>query len=113
MPIPRRRCCLTTATSARASNRQCRRRTSNDSEEDDIAAALAKLPAADRAIAIAQKFCVVLEENRLGSMGPPVKVMIDGKPVFLCCAGCKKKALADPKATLAKAAKLKAETEKR
>ncbi len=84
-----------------------------ESEENDIATALAKLPAADRAIAIAQKFCVVLEENRLGSMGTPVKVMIDGTPVFLCCVGCKKKALADPKATLAKAAKLKAGVDKR
>ena len=77
---------------------------SNESEEKDIAAALAKLSAADRAVAVAQKFCVVLEENRLGFMGTPVKVMIDGQPVFLCCVGCKKKALADPQATLAKAA---------
>jgi hypothetical protein len=86
---------------------------SSDSEESDIAAELNKLSAADRAVAVAQKFCVVLGENRLGSMGSPIKLMIGGKPVFLCCAGCKKKALADPKATLDKAAKLKAGTEKR
>jgi Cu/Ag efflux protein CusF len=41
-------------------------------------------------------------------MGPPVKVQIDGQPVFLCCAGCEEKALANPKQTLAKVAELKA-----
>ena len=80
----------------------------NDTEAADISKAISKLSNADRALVIAQKFCVILEENRLGSMGPPVKIMIEGQPVFLCCSGCKKKALADPKATLAKTAKLKA-----
>jgi len=36
-------------------------------------------------------------------MGPPIKVVIEGQPVFLCCGGCKTKALAEPEATLAKA----------
>jgi membrane fusion protein, copper/silver efflux system len=80
-----------------------------ESDESKIAAALATLSDADRAFAAAQKFCVVLGDNRLGSMGPPVKLMIEGQPVFLCCSGCKKKALADPKATSAQAAKLKAQ----
>ena len=84
-----------------------------DPDGTEIEAALAKLSDADRAIAVVQKFCVVLEDNRLGSMGPPVKVMIDGQPVFLCCAGCKKKALADPKVTVAKAAKFKAQSKQR
>ena len=30
-----------------------------------------------------QKFCPILTSNLLGSMGPPVKVMVDGQPVFL------------------------------
>ena len=51
-------------------------------------------------------------DERLGSMGPPLKLDIDGQPVFVCCAGCKKKALADPKATLAKVAELKAKKQK-
>ncbi len=76
-------------------------------DEGKIAAAIAKLPKADQVIAIAQGYCVVLEENRLGSMGTPVKVMIEGRPVFLCCEGCKKKALADGKAILSKAGRLK------
>jgi membrane fusion protein, copper/silver efflux system len=81
---------------------------SDDAEEKKITTALAKLSKADQAIASAQKYCVVLQENRLGSMGTPVKVMIEGQPVFLCCSGCKKKALADAKASLSKAAELKA-----
>jgi RND family efflux transporter MFP subunit len=83
------------------------------SDEVKVLAGLAKLSASDRAVASAQRFCVVLEENRLGSMGKPIKVMIEGQPVFLCCEGCRKKALADPKASLAKAAKLKADAAKR
>lgn len=67
-----------------------------------IEAALAKLSAEDRALAESQRFCPVLPDNRLGAMGVPVKVMIEGEPVFLCCAGCKDKALKDSTATLAK-----------
>ena len=80
--------------------------------EAKIKAALAKLSEEDRKVAILQKFCVTLDDSRLGSMGAPIKIIVDGQPVFICCAACKKKALADPQATLAKAAKLKAETVK-
>jgi hypothetical protein len=77
-------------------------------QEAKIKANLDKLPAADRAVAEAQKFCAVQTGNRLGSMGPPIKLEIEGKPVFLCCGGCKDHALANPKQTLATAEKLKA-----
>ena len=87
--------------------------TGNSADEAKIQAELAKLSDADRQAAVAQNFCVVLEDNRLGLMGPPIKLMIDGQPVFLCCEGCKKKALADAKASLSKAAKLKAASAKR
>jgi hypothetical protein len=68
--------------------------------------ALAALPAEDRAAAAAQRWCVAEQDNRLGSMGTPVKLMLDGKPVFLCCGGCKSHALKDEKATLKTAQKL-------
>ena len=42
-------------------------------------------------------------------MGTPVKVTVKGQPVFLCCDGCKKKALGDPDKTLAAVEKLKAD----
>lgn len=67
-----------------------------------FADAMAKLMPEDRAIAEAQRFCPVLTSNRLGSMGAPIKLTIDGQAVFLCCAGCEDRALADPKGTLAK-----------
>jgi hypothetical protein len=40
-------------------------------------------------------------------MDVPVKLMLKGEPVFLCCGGCQKKALADPEKTLANVAALK------
>ena len=74
-----------------------------------ITAALAKLSPSDRVNAEAQRLCPVLQDSRLGSMGTPIKLVIDGQPVFLCCAGCRKKALAEPAETLKRVEKLKAE----
>src|SRR3954469_1056808 len=65
-----------------------------------VKSALGKLSPDDRNLAIAQRFCPILPANRLGSMGTPMKVIIDGRTVFLCCPGCKDKALANPKRTL-------------
>jgi hypothetical protein len=65
-------------------------------------AAFAKMKAEDRATAEAQRVCPILDGSRLGSMGVPVKVVIRGKPVFLCCEGCRDEALAHPDETLAK-----------
>lgn len=77
------------------------RPTTPDDPDAQMEAALASLSAEDRALVEQQKFCPVLTDSRLGGMGTPVKVTIDGKPVFLCCSGCKEKALANPKETLA------------
>lgn len=46
-------------------------------------------------------------------MGTPVKVMVKEQPVFLCCKGCRRKALADPDRTLAKVDELKAKAKER
>lgn len=67
-----------------------------------------KLTAEDRPLVDAQEWCVVNTDERLGSMGPPVKIEVGGQPVFLCCAGCKRSALADPDKTLAKVRELQA-----
>ena len=77
------------------------------SEEDQLKANLAKLESADRKLAEAQVFCAVDDENRLGSMGVPFKVMVKDQPVFLCCKGCQKSALANPDKTLAKVEELR------
>lgn len=73
-----------------------------------IAAERAKLTAEDRALVEAQEWCVISTEERLGSMGPPLKLDIKGQPVFICCEGCKRSAEANPDKTLAKVAELKA-----
>lgn len=70
-------------------------------------ATLAKLPAKEQAAAEAQKYCAIMSKNFLGSMGAPIRLEVDGKPVYLCCKGCLKKANADPAAALAKAEALR------
>jgi YHS domain-containing protein len=75
--------------------------------DPEVSAALAKLNDTDRAVAESQKFCAVMTDSVLGSMGTPIKVDVNGEPVFLCCKGCKSKALRNPEETLAMVAKLK------
>jgi RND family efflux transporter MFP subunit len=70
-----------------------------------LAASLAGLSAEDRALVESQKFCPILKNNRLGSMGPPVKLDVEGQPVFVCCEACQEQALDDPQKTLAQVAK--------
>jgi hypothetical protein len=78
-------------------------------EADDakVRDSLAKLGPEDRKLAEAQGKCPVTG-RALGSMGAPVKVLIQGQPVFLCCDGCRDTALADQQGTLSKAKQLKA-----
>ncbi len=75
-----------------------------------LEAALSKLAKADRTLADVQRYCPMMDDTRLGAMGTPVKIMIDGKPVFLCCAGCEEDAVAAAKKTLAAVEKLKKAT---
>jgi hypothetical protein len=79
----------------------------DDNAEAKIAAALAQLSTEDRQLAVAQKFCVIMAQSRLGSMGVPIKLALDGKPVFICCAACKSKAERDPKGSATKAEELR------
>ena len=67
-----------------------------------------KLSAEDRAAVEAQEWCVINTGERLGGMGPPLKVTVKDQPVFVCCKGCVRKAQADPDKTLATVADLKA-----
>ncbi len=79
-------------------------------EEAKIKAAMAKLPEGDRSAAAAQRYCPMMDTVRLGAMGTPIKVSIDGKAVFLCCSGCKDEAVEHGKGTVAKGEKLKKAT---
>lgn len=81
---------------------------SAEAVDSNVSASLAKLSPQDQPLAKAQQFCAVMNQSRLGSMGTPIKFEIKGEPVFVCCSGCKAKALKNPDETLAKVAALKA-----
>lgn len=80
-------------------------------EDARLQAVLSKLSPADRALVEAQGYCPVLN-TRLGSMGLPVSVTVEGQKVFLCCKACLKKARADEKATTARVAELRERVKK-
>src|SRR5262249_2418697 len=71
-------------------------------DEDKVQSVLSKLSPEDQSLPESQRYCPVLTGNQRGIMGKPVKVMVKGQPVLLCCKGCVNKALADPAKTLAK-----------
>jgi hypothetical protein len=75
-------------------------------------AAVAKLSAADQVLAEAQLFCPIEMGSRLGSMGTPIKMMLEKKPVFLCCEGCEDAAKENPRAILAKVEEIKKDNAK-
>lgn len=54
----------------------------------------------DAPLIAGQAKCPVMDET-LGSMGQPIKLLVGGKPLFLCCKGCIKKVQADPEKYLA------------
>ncbi len=56
---------------------------------------LAAAKPTDKELIGKQKICPVSGQP-LGAMGKPVKVVVKNRVVFLCCAGCKKKFLANP-----------------
>jgi hypothetical protein len=56
-------------------------------EKTEVSDAFAGLSPADRVAAIAQKMCPVSDQE-LGSMGTPIKVVVEGREVFVCCQGC-------------------------
>lgn len=76
--------------------------------DSKIKAALQQLPADDRQLAEQQKFCPILKGSRLGAMGVPIKLMLEGQPVFICCPACEDKAKNQPQETLQTIARLKA-----
>ncbi len=77
-------------------------------EADEILANRSKLSPEDRKLVDAQEWCVINNDDHLGGdMGMPVKLMIKGEPVFVCCKSCKKEAEANPDRTLAKVKELK------
>ena len=70
-------------------------------KDDAVAAERAKLSPEDQRLVAEQEYCVISTKQRLGAMGPPVKLTVQGEPVFLCCKSCTAKAEANPEKTLA------------
>jgi len=64
-----------------------------------------KATLADVEAIAAQKVCPVMDEP-LGGMGAPLMVDVNGKAVYICCAGCAKKLLAQPEEFLTKLDKM-------
>jgi len=62
----------------------------------------AALTGADRAGIARQRVCPVMG-GALGSMGEPVKLLVDNHPLYLCCRGCVRKVQEAPDDYLAKA----------
>ena len=73
----------------------------DEAHSPEIIAALSKLTPEDRRLAEAQKTCPVTE-LRLGMHGVPTKISVAGKPVFICCLGCKQRLLDNPEKYLAR-----------
>ncbi len=65
----------------------------------EMLAAFEQLPESDRDAALEQVICPVTE-MKLGSMGVPIRVLVDERPVFLCCEGCRDSLLEDPETYL-------------
>ncbi len=92
-------------------NKSVRPSTPEDTDAK-IDLALAKLGPEDRKLAESQRFCPVLSDSRLGSMGVPIKVLVNNQSVFVCCNGCSKAAAKNADATLKKVAELRAKGSK-
>jgi hypothetical protein len=67
----------------------------------DIKANLARLTPEERRLAEAQKYCPVMPEVRLGEMGPPIKLVVKGETMFVCCKNCLEEAPREADKTLA------------
>ncbi|MDA8562839.1 efflux RND transporter periplasmic adaptor subunit [Mariniblastus sp.] len=66
-----------------------------EAEQEEIRKSFEPLSEADRKLAKAQVICPVTEV-RLGSMGTPIKLEIEGRTVFVCCEGCRDGLVNDP-----------------
>ena len=75
--------------------------TKDQTDMEKMRAELAKLTPEDAASAEKQHMCPVTGKM-LGTMGPPQKVAVNGRSVWICCSGCRDKLVADPDKYLAK-----------
>jgi hypothetical protein len=73
------------------------------SPPDPIMVNLASLGPEDRRLAESQVTCASAEcDARLGAGGPPIKIVLQKEPVFVCCKQCEQWARAHPAQAVAK-----------
>lgn len=82
----------------------------DDSPSPEIIAALATLSDEDRQLALSQVVCPVTMLP-LGSMGAPQKIDVNGRPIFICCDGCRDSLLDQPELYLDKLEAYREKTE--
>ena len=75
--------------------------------EDKIKTNLDKLSERERREVETQRYCPYMPTVRLGAKGPPIKILVDDKPVYVCCKGCEKAALKDTAVALKKTEQIK------
>jgi hypothetical protein len=83
------------ASAAPASVPAVEQTTEGAKNQAQIEAALAQLAPEDEPIARRQRICPVTRMP-LGSMGKPERIVVEGRVVFLCCAGCSQAVIDDP-----------------
>ncbi len=90
-----------------------KRATSTPSEEErKVRERLAKLSPEDLKLVLQQRLCPLTDEP-LASMAVPMRVMVKGEPVFICCKGCKDLVLEKPDEMLKKVKEFKSKTPKK
>jgi Cu(I)/Ag(I) efflux system membrane fusion protein len=57
-------------------------------------------------LTVAEQGKCLVTDAKLGSMGDPLPIEVEGKKLWICCSGCEEKLKADPKVYLAKLAPL-------
>ena len=72
-----------------------------EDQGQEVRTALAELSPEDRQSAQRQRICPVSGEL-LGSMGEPIKLEVEGREVWICCAGCESALRKDPERYFAK-----------
>jgi hypothetical protein len=72
-----------------------------ENQAEEVRAALAGLSPEDRQSVQRQRICPVSGEP-LGSMGEPIKLEVEGREVWICCAGCENALRKDPERYFAK-----------
>ncbi len=75
--------------------------------EDKIKTNLEKLSEGERKEVETQRYCPFMTTVRLGAKGTPIKILVDDKPVYVCCKGCEKAALKDTAVALKKTEQIK------